>query len=289
MAPPSACPTPRKTNAPIPNRAARSPAAAFRCCGCWGCSACPPACCWTTPRATSTSPNCALLRGLLDGFKPGDSGGGRPGLLQLRAAGAAACGAESAASFRLHQAGRRICAKASAWARRTGSLPGAKPRSEAPAGCLSAWWKKIPAQLTRSGDSLPTPSPGLPDRIGHAGDHAAGPGNLLRPRTSPSSTLRRWKIELWFRDIKTSMGMEVLRCKSPQMVHKELEMFLIAYNFIRCLMVQAGAINDVTLDRLSFKGIGRFGATIQLGHCPGSFEKEAEPTHPGIAGGHRPR
>ena len=32
---------------------------------------------------------------------------------------------------------------------------------------------------------------------------------------------RRWKIELWFRDIKTSMGMEVLRCKTPQMVHKE--------------------------------------------------------------------
>ena len=66
--------------------------------------------------------------------------------------------------------------------------------------------------------------------------------------------LRRWKIELWFRDIKTSLGMEVLRCQTPQMVHKELEMFLIAYNFIRCLMVQAGTTNHATLDRLSFKG-----------------------------------
>src|SRR5439155_10282152 len=28
--------------------------------------------------------------------------------------------------------------------------------------------------------------------------------------------LRRWRIELWFRDIKTSMGMEVLRCKTPE-------------------------------------------------------------------------
>jgi hypothetical protein len=65
---------------------------------------------------------------------------------------------------------------------------------------------------------------------------------------------RRWKIERWFRDIKTSLGMEVLRCKSPQMLHKELEMFFIAYNLIRCLMAQAGVINDVALDGLSFKG-----------------------------------
>jgi len=65
---------------------------------------------------------------------------------------------------------------------------------------------------------------------------------------------RRWKIELWFRDIKTSMGMEVLRCKSPAMVHKELEMFLIAYNLIRALMAEASAIYEVQLDRISFKG-----------------------------------
>ena len=66
--------------------------------------------------------------------------------------------------------------------------------------------------------------------------------------------VRRWKIELWFRDIKTSMGMEVLRCKSPAMVHKELEMFLIAYNLIRALMAEASAIYEVPLDRISFKG-----------------------------------
>jgi IS4 transposase len=33
---------------------------------------------------------------------------------------------------------------------------------------------------------------------------------------------RRWKIELWFRDIKTSMGLEVWRCQSCKMVHKSL-------------------------------------------------------------------
>jgi hypothetical protein len=81
---------------------------------------------------------------------------------------------------------------------------------------------------------------------------------LLDPQKYPAQEIaqlyvRRWKIELWFRDIKTSMGMEVLRCKSPKMLHKELEMFFIAYNLLRCLMAQAGATNDVPLDRLSFK------------------------------------
>jgi hypothetical protein len=65
---------------------------------------------------------------------------------------------------------------------------------------------------------------------------------------------RRWQIELWLRDIKTSMGMEVLRCLSPQMIHKELEMFFIAYNLIRCLMIQASRNHQVEVQRLSFKG-----------------------------------
>jgi hypothetical protein len=61
-------------------------------------------------------------------------------------------------------------------------------------------------------------------------------------------------IELWFRDLKTSMGMNVLRCQSPKMIHKELEMFFIAYNLIRCLMLQASQDHRVDLQRLSFQG-----------------------------------
>jgi hypothetical protein len=82
---------------------------------------------------------------------------------------------------------------------------------------------------------------------------------LLDARAYPAEAIarlyaRRWKIELWFRDIKTSMGVEVLRCQSPEMVHKEVEMFLIAYNLVRCLMAQAATIHPAPLDRLSFKG-----------------------------------
>jgi hypothetical protein len=50
------------------------------------------------------------------------------------------------------------------------------------------------------------------------------------------------------------MGMEVLRTKRPAMIHKELEMFFVAYNLIRALMVQASGQHQVDLDRLSFKG-----------------------------------
>jgi type II secretory pathway component PulK len=50
------------------------------------------------------------------------------------------------------------------------------------------------------------------------------------------------------------MGMETLRCQSPAMLHKELEMFFIAYNFIRCLMAEAAQTYHVELQRLSFKG-----------------------------------
>jgi len=82
---------------------------------------------------------------------------------------------------------------------------------------------------------------------------------LLDPKEYPAEELarlyaERWRVELWFRDIKTSMGMEVLRCKSPKMVHKELEMFFIAYNLIRCLMAQASSQYEVGIGWLSFKG-----------------------------------
>jgi hypothetical protein len=66
--------------------------------------------------------------------------------------------------------------------------------------------------------------------------------------------LRRWDMELSFRDLKTTMGMEQLRCRTPQMAHKELLAFLIAHNFIRCLIAQAASVHHVCRTRISFKG-----------------------------------
>ena len=65
---------------------------------------------------------------------------------------------------------------------------------------------------------------------------------------------RRWNLELALRHLKTTMGMELLRCQSADMVEKELLIYLIAYNLIRCLMAQAVALASVEMQRLSFKG-----------------------------------
>ena len=65
---------------------------------------------------------------------------------------------------------------------------------------------------------------------------------------------RRWSLELCFRDLKTTMGMETLRCQSPEMAEKELLAYLVAHNLIRCVMAQAVARYPVELERISFKG-----------------------------------
>jgi len=82
---------------------------------------------------------------------------------------------------------------------------------------------------------------------------------LLDPSAYPATQiaqlyLRRWNMELCFRDLKTTMGMEELRCRSPAMVHKELLAFLIAHNFMRCLIAQAATAHQVCRTRISFKG-----------------------------------
>ena len=65
---------------------------------------------------------------------------------------------------------------------------------------------------------------------------------------------QRWDVGLFFRDIKTTMGMDILRCKTPAMVNKEIVMHLIVYNCIRGLMMEAANQVSVTLRRISFKG-----------------------------------
>jgi hypothetical protein len=82
---------------------------------------------------------------------------------------------------------------------------------------------------------------------------------LLDPVAYPAEKiaalyLRRWELELCFRDLKTTMGMEKLRCLSPDMVHKELLAFLIAHNFIRCLIAKAASSHNCSRTRISFKG-----------------------------------
>jgi hypothetical protein len=82
---------------------------------------------------------------------------------------------------------------------------------------------------------------------------------LLDPALYPAEQLialyaRRWNLELALRHLKTTMGMELLRCQTPDTAEKELLIYLIAYNLIRCLMAEAIVCTQLEIQRLSFKG-----------------------------------
>jgi hypothetical protein len=66
--------------------------------------------------------------------------------------------------------------------------------------------------------------------------------------------LKRWNIELDIRSIKIVMKMDVLRCKSPDMVEKEIWVHMFAYNIIRAFMATAAMKNGAKPRELSFKG-----------------------------------
>lgn len=81
---------------------------------------------------------------------------------------------------------------------------------------------------------------------------------LLDPKQFPAHAFaelyrRRWAAELDLRDLKTTMGMDVLRCKSASMVNKELTMHLIAYNLLRIAMLEAAKQTASAPHTIGFK------------------------------------
>jgi len=63
---------------------------------------------------------------------------------------------------------------------------------------------------------------------------------------------KRWLVELDIRVIKSTLGFDILRCRTPEMVRKELWTALLAYNLIRQTMLQAAAEEDCSPRELSF-------------------------------------
>ena len=66
--------------------------------------------------------------------------------------------------------------------------------------------------------------------------------------------LRRWRLEMCLDDLKTTLGLDALRCRSPAMIHRELLALLIAHNLARAVMAEAARAHAVPLERLSFQG-----------------------------------
>lgn len=82
---------------------------------------------------------------------------------------------------------------------------------------------------------------------------------ILDPKEASKDDLARlyrarWNQELDLRSIKSTMNMDVLRCKTPELVRKEIWTHILAYNFVRTIMAQAAYTYDVEPRTISFKG-----------------------------------
>ncbi|MDB4422921.1 IS4 family transposase, partial [bacterium] len=114
-------------------------------------------------------------------------------------------------------------------------------------------WEHLPSELTLRYIKL-----GYENR---AGEKAAlvVVTDLLDPGKHPADELadlymERWRIELTFRDLKTTLGMEYFAVKTPEMAHKTLLMMTIAYNLLRVVMQRSAQEAGKSVSAMSVKG-----------------------------------
>jgi hypothetical protein len=154
--------------------------------------------------------------------------------------------------FRLHQARPADLRRGTRLGKNDRLVVWRKPLQK-PRYLPKALWNRVPEELTVRMLRVQIHIPGFRTKtvtlVTTLSDAQAYPADELA-----ALYLRRWRIELWWRHLKISMGMEVLRCKTPAMIHKELEMYLIGYNLIRGLMAEAAALHGQPVEQLSFKG-----------------------------------
>ncbi len=82
---------------------------------------------------------------------------------------------------------------------------------------------------------------------------------LLDPEVYPTTEImrlygQRWNVELDLKHLKTTLGMDILRGKTPEMVRKEIYTYLLAYNLLLTLMWEAGTTYKIDPLRLSIQG-----------------------------------
>jgi hypothetical protein len=81
--------------------------------------------------------------------------------------------------------------------------------------------------------------------------------SLTDPEVYPAEDIAelygfRWNVELDIRDIKRTLGLDLVRCKTPEMVRRELWATLLAYNLIRKLITTAAAVHGKQPRQLGF-------------------------------------
>ena len=114
-------------------------------------------------------------------------------------------------------------------------------------------WEELPEELVLRQIKVTVPHPGFRTQ----GFYIVT--TLLDAKLYPAEQIaelyfKRWDVELFFRDIKTTMGLDILRCQTPEMIRKEILMYFIAYNCVRRLMYEAAEEADIAVRVVSFKG-----------------------------------
>ena len=66
--------------------------------------------------------------------------------------------------------------------------------------------------------------------------------------------LRRWAMELTLRNIKTTLQMDYLSCKTPENLDREIRLHFLLHNLVRRLMLETARRHRVSLERISFAG-----------------------------------
>ena len=125
-----------------------------------------------------------------------------------------------------------------------------------PSGIRSLDWKtfkSLPESITVREARIRVAQPGFRTKV------LVVVTTLLDPQQMSKEDLAamyraRWNNELDLRSIKSTMQMGDLRCKTPDLVRKEVWTHILAYNLIRTIMAQAATRHDIAPRSISFKG-----------------------------------
>jgi len=135
----------------------------------------------------------------------------------------------------------------------TGDQVACWPKPERPKWMDAATYAALPESLTVREVRVVVDTPGCRVR-----SFIAATTLLDAERTSAAEIgdlyHQRWHVELDIRAIKSILKMDILSCKTPEMVRKEVWAHLLAYNLTRKVLAQAALAGDVKPRQLSFAG-----------------------------------
>src|SRR5262249_41424568 len=155
------------------------------------------------------------------------------------------------AVLRLHQRRKADFRRGLRWGRGDHVVWWAKPGR--PAWMDAAAYAGLPDRLAVRELRVRVDRPGFRTRV------LVVATTLLSPDEAPADELAllyrlRWQAELNLRSLKTVLGMDVLRGRTPEMVREEVWAHLLAYNLVRGLMAQAAHEAQLLPLEISFKG-----------------------------------